>query len=507
MASVQTSSYQGRYLKLTVVEESTNIANNTSTLRWTLESIGGSVNYYSIYGCKAVVNGNIVHNSGNTSWNSYNFPAATGSTTGTITVGHNNDGTASAVPFSLTGSVYNNNPQTYSGSCSLSTIPRQATMTSATNFNDESNPSFTFTNPANASMSCWLEPNPNGDHLATRNLSGSSGTYTWSLTEDERNQLRSKCTSSNSCTCRIGLYSTIGGTTYASYKDMTMTIVNGNPTFATSNVSYKDTNDTIVAITGNNQHIVRSLSNLKVTVTSATAKKSASISKYDITFNNVTKSITSAGTVDFGTINLSSNANVSVKVTDSRGNTTTVSKTITILDWVLPSAVISLKRVNNYEDETKLKVQVTISSVNSKNSIQRIRAYHKLSTDASYNSYNDLTNDTEIQLTLNKLYAYDFRIEIKDKFGTKTYNLQLAKGIPIMFIDIGLLSVGINCFPATSNSLEVSGYNFNNIHPVGAVMPTLSNTNPSNLGVNGTWELLTSQSVGGTTVYYWKRTA
>ena len=48
MASVQTSSYDGRYLKLTVYEESYSIANNTSTVRWTLESIGGSVNYYSI---------------------------------------------------------------------------------------------------------------------------------------------------------------------------------------------------------------------------------------------------------------------------------------------------------------------------------------------------------------------------------------------------------------------------------------------------------------------------
>ena len=32
MASVQTSSYEGRYIKLTVVEESYSIANNTSTV-------------------------------------------------------------------------------------------------------------------------------------------------------------------------------------------------------------------------------------------------------------------------------------------------------------------------------------------------------------------------------------------------------------------------------------------------------------------------------------------
>ena len=61
MASVQTSSYDGRYLKLTVVEESYSIANNTSTIRWTLQSIGGNVNYYTIYNWGVVVNGTTIY--------------------------------------------------------------------------------------------------------------------------------------------------------------------------------------------------------------------------------------------------------------------------------------------------------------------------------------------------------------------------------------------------------------------------------------------------------------
>lgn len=386
----------------------------------------------------------------------------------------------------------------------MPTIPRQANITSANDFTDEQNPSFVFNNSANATLECWLEPNPNGDHLCKRTLSGTGGTYTWTLTEDERNQLRAKCLG-NSCTCRIGLYSTIGGTTYASYVDKTMTVVNANPTFSSSNITYKDTNSNIVAITGNNQHIVRNLSNLKITITSATAKKSASISKYELTFNGSTKTITSAGTVDFGTINLSSNSSVSVKAIDSRGNSTTSTLSITILDWQLPTASISARRVNNYEDETNLTVQVTISSVNSKNSIQSLKYRYKKATDTTYSADIDIENNEKVVVSIDKLYIWDFQVEIKDKFGKNTYNFQVAKGMPIFMIDIDLLSIGVNCFPTNSNSLEVNGYDFNNLHPVNSIITTTNDTNPSN-SVAGAWELLTSTTINSKTIYYWKRT-
>lgn len=510
MASVQTGSYDGRYLKLSVWEESTNIANNTSTVRWKLESIGGNVNYYTIYNWGVWVHGQEKYGTQTTNWNSYNFPASTGSREGTVTVTHNNDGTASDVGFTLKGSVYYNRNNTYNGSCSLSTIPRQATMNSAGNFNDEQNPSFTYSNPANASMSCWLEQKPNGEHLAVRSLSGTSGTYTWNLTEEERNQLRSKCTDSNSCTCRIGLYSTIGGTTYASYKDVTMTIVNGNPTFASSNISYEDTNSSIVAITGNNQHIVQNRSNLEVTFTGATAKKSASIVRYEVTFNGSTQNKTSPTTINYGTVNSSQNLSVSIKAVDSRGNSTTASKTITILGWVLPTASILAKRVNNYEDDTKLKVAVTISSVNNKNAIQSIKYRYRKSGTSSYNSYTSLSDNVETTVVIDKLFVWDFQVVIQDKFGTTTYNLVVPKGMPILFIDILLQSIGINCFPSVANSLFVNGINFFDLFPIGSCKMTTTNVNPQTVLTGTTWELTTSgKFISGVdkTFYLWTRTS
>ena len=508
MASVQTSSYGGRYLKLTVYEESTNIANNTSTVRWTFESIGGSTNYYTIYNWGVWVAGQTIYGQQTTNWNSYAFPASKGSTTGTVTVGHNSDGTASPVGFTLKGCVYYNRDNTYNGSCGLSTIPRQATMTSAGNFNDEQNPSFTFTNPANASMSCWLEPNPNNDHLCVRNLSGTSGTYTWNLTEDERNQLRNKCIDSNSCTCRIGLYSVIGGTTYASYKDVTMTIINGTPTFNASDITYEDTDSSIVAITGNNQHIVRNRSNLKVTYKNAVGKKGASITKYEITFNKTTQTKTTAETIDYKTVNLSSDETVSIKVTDSRGNTVTRTKTIKIFDWVLPTAIITSKRKNNYEDETTIKANCTISSVNSKNAITELKFRYKKTTNNTWSSYINLTNNSAYTLNLDKNSAWDFQLVVKDKFGTTTYNFKVPKGVAILFIDTMNQSVGINCFPEQANTLAINGYDFMKIYPVGYILMTTNDVNPSTY-LYGTWELLTSGTLingSSKTIYAWTRT-
>ena len=511
MASVQTSSYGGRYLKLTVYEESTNIANNTSTVRWTLESIGGSVSYYTIYSCSVVVNGQTVYNPGTVSWDSYNFPAAKGSTTGTITVTHNSDGTASAVGFALHGKVYYSGDENKTGSISLSTIPRQANITSAPDFNDEQNPTINYNNSAGNSVSslqACISLTGARDDIAYRDISKTGTSYTFNLTTAERNVLRNACTTSNSRNVIFYIRTVIGGNTFYSTLTKTLSIVNANPSFSESNISYQDSNSSIVAITGNNQHIVRNNSNLKVSFTAASALKGASISKYEITFNGATQQKTSASTINYGTVNLSSNASVSIKVTDSRGNTTTKSKTITIFDWILPSAVIYSKRKNNYEDETKIKATYTISSVNNKNAIQELKFRYKKTTNSTWSNYINLTNDTLYTLNIDKNYAWNFQIVVRDKFGTTTYNFIVAKGVAILFIDILNQSVGINCFPEQAETLAINGYDFKKLYPVGYILYTTNNVNPQTY-LYGTWELLTSGNlISGLsrTIYAWTRT-
>lgn len=157
-----------------------------------------------------------------------------------------------------------------------------------------------------------------------------------------------------------------------SYGDLTMTIVNANPSFSSSQLTYQDTNSAVTAITGNNQLIVRNQSDLQITFTSANGQKSASISKYQIIWNGITSETSNAGSYDLGKINSSQNLNLQVVAIDSRGNSTTISKTVTILDWIFPIINATVSRVNNYENQTKLTAKVQISSINNLNLLQML---------------------------------------------------------------------------------------------------------------------------------------
>jgi hypothetical protein len=115
-----------------------------------------------------------------------------------------------------------------------------------------------------------------------------------------------------------------------------------------------------------------------------------------------------------------------------------------------------LKRKNNYENESYLKVDGSYSSVNSKNTLT-IQYQYKKTSEATYSNLETLTDNKQITMTKDKEFAWDFKIILKDKFGTTTYNTVLPKGRFILFVDTKKLSVGINCFPTNSESLEVNG--------------------------------------------------
>ena len=460
MASVQTTSYQGRYLKLTVEEESYSIADNTSTVRWTLESIGGSADFYTISNWGVWVNGQEIYPKQTTGYNKKTFPAKTGSATGTITVGHNADGTAPAVGFTLMGKVYYGGEDTYNGSCSLSTIPRQANITSAPDFNDEANPTIQYSNSAGNSVSslqACISLDGSTDNIAYRDVPKTGSSYTFNLTTTERNTLINSCLNAKSRNVIFYLRTVIGGNTFHSTATKKLTIVNATPTFSANNLSYQDTNATTVAITEDDSKIVRNNSTLSVSFTGATPKKGASIVSYQLKFNGTSDTRSSAFTKNFGIVNLTENTKFQVIVTDSRGYTTTAEKTITILDWVNPTGQITVGRVNNYEDQTNIKVVANISSVGNKNAIQSIKYRYKKTSDSNYSAYTTISNNTLYTFVIDKNFAWDVQIVITDKFGTTTYNMVIAKGKPILFIDIKKLSVGVNCFPTGSGTLELNG--------------------------------------------------
>ena len=329
--------------------------------------------------------------------------------------------------------------------------------------------------------------------------------YSWTIPTSFYAEIPNSNSGKGTITCKTYSGDTLVGT---SSIEFTAKVVNSNPTVGT--FTYKDNNSTTVAITGNDQRIIRNNSNLLFTIGTATPQNSATISKYEITFNDVVKSRTSVGDLDFGKINLSSNSTAILKVTDSRGNTSTKQITIVIDNWVLPTGLITLNRKNNFYSETYLTVDGTYSSLDGKNAMT-IQYQYKEASTTEYSTLKTILDNTKETIDLDNNYQWNIRVVITDKIGTTTYNLFLDRGMPIAFFDRLLSSVGINCFPTLKQSLEVFGsFLLNNksivdlIYPIGSIYMSVDSTNPTtNFG--GTWEQITDSNISSIG-YIWKRT-
>lgn len=453
--SFTTSSCEGRSLTFNWSVKSQSISTNQTTINWSLVGSGSYTSGWVTCGnFKVTIEGNTVYSS-STRINVY---SGTVVASGTYTFTHSSNGTKSFTAYAEAGIYYVAVNCSGSNTWSLPTITRQATITSAPNFNDEANPTIYYTNPAGTAVTslqaCISLTGANAD-VSYRNITITGTSYTFNLTTAERNTLR-QATTGKTRTVYFVVKTVINGTTLTNSKAVTFSIINGSPTIAS--LTYQDSNASTVAITGNNQQIIQNQSTLQLNIGAVAALKYATISKVEYSINGYTVNITSSYTnpVAVGTINYSTNFNLNVIVTDSRGFTTTETITITMLAWKLPYATISLARQSNYYSATDMTVNAYFSSVDSHNSVTIQYKYKKVS-DSTYSSPVTISNGVQTTASFDNQYDFDFQFIITDVFGSTTYNMVLAKGIPLMFWDTNLNSVGINCFPRNNNELAIMG--------------------------------------------------
>lgn len=376
-------------------------------------------------------------------------------------VGHNNDGTKSCslkttfnIQATLSG-VYTSSIVA-EGTISLNTIPRAATISKATNFNDTGNPTITYSNSAGNSVTS-LKAGIFLDGFTAvanyRDISKTGTSYTFNLTDTERNAIRAAMPNSNTLSLRFYVQTVLGGQTYLNYTTATVTIVDGNPTFT---AAYKDTNSSVVAVTQNDQLIVQNKSTLQVNITNASAKKSATLTTATCVLNGTTYSGNISGSsysFNIGALDISSNATATVTVADSRGNTTSTNLTIQMIAYYAPSAIITTERQNNFYSPTTVNVDADYASVDGKNSIQ-IKVRYKKTTTSTWSSYVTFQDNVSQTLTLDNDYAWDLQTVITDLYSTVTYNTVVSRGMPIVYFDRLKNSVGFNCFPLDDDSVE-----------------------------------------------------
>lgn len=330
---VYTSKNNGFTLELTLVENSTSTAANTSSIGYTLKLKSTSKDF-SQYGVGATVqlDGKTV-----ATRDRYSAPQISIGTyssvtllSGTTTVGHNTDGKKSmSVKFTLDMATasWTPGPMTGTGTMTLTNIPRQATITSAPNFTDEDNPVLKYSNPAGGTLQAGIATTSGVFKAAYRTVTGSS--YTFNLTSGERDALRGISTTSNTVSVRFYLKTTIGGNTFTTYSTKTLTIKNPAPTLSPSVV---DANPTTLALTGDENTLIKGHSNAKVK-TGAKAVKKATLKSQKVTCGK--KTLTGDGTMD-----AVESGNFAFEATDSRGNTTKQTVTKKLIDYFPPTCSI-----------------------------------------------------------------------------------------------------------------------------------------------------------------------
>ena len=462
MATSGDFSTSNQYIKyrIVVTELSTSIAENVSVINVKVQAWRTNTGYetYGSGTCYCNIDG-ANYSQGISSSQRISYNSFTTLFDQNATIPHAPDGSRFIyVSAYISHSRFTSNSQGFN--VTLSNIPRQANLTSAPNFYDVDNPTINYSNPAGnsvTSLQACISLTGSRADIAYRDISKTGTSYTFNLTQAERNVLLAACPNSNTLSVKFYVKTVLGGQTYYSILDRTMTVKNANPTI--SGASYYDSNSATTAITQNNQLIIQNNSILTAKFTSLAAVKYASLRSLSITVNAVTTNVSLSGTsisnktVSLGKINSANNISASVTLTDSRGNKSSANINISMLAWSLPTAITTLKRKSNYYNETYLTVNADYSSLNNHNTIT-IQYQYKEQSGSTWSALTTIQDETTYTLSLDNIKAYDFKIIVTDRIGSTTYNRTLQIGIPIIFFDRLLSSVGVGTMPSEERVFE-----------------------------------------------------
>lgn len=387
-----------------------------------------------------------------------------------VTFAHNNDGTGSVyIGGSISTSYLMNG--SCGGTITVPNIPRYSTMSTAPNFNDEENPTITFTNPTNGYFSLRAKIEAGGNtQLIKRDLSKTATSCTFELTNTERETLRNLIPNSNSLSVRFTICAMNGETELnASFLDRTMTIVNGNPTF--SDFEFEDLNSDTVALTGDDQAIIKGYSNIDIripVVNKAVANKGATMSKYRIVVGDYTEDLpySDSAMVSSSTILKVSTGTMNVYAIDSRNNSTLVTKLATREIDYTPATISSSSKIERNDSGVGTSGILTYSGTywndnfgDEVNAIESVSYEFKPTSSSTWEtgttditptisnndfSFTGIVRSNASDYTFDIATSYDFRITITDKLTTIVYVFTpLASGTPNLALSENGTAIGM----------------------------------------------------------------
>lgn len=345
---------------------------------------------------------------------------------------------------------------------SLPQIKRNALIIACDDTTDEQIPFMVITNPANYILNLRLEfPG----FAIRRDGLIVNGRYDFILTEEEKNKIYERTKEQNSVVLRYCVATTYDGRNevWHSFFDKTLYIVASPPIFKEEDFEYEDKNSKTLEITNNNQVFIENYSDLQVKIKNPMRlNKKADGVKYQIfvNSNNIKEEL-------YKTEEIVTNVEckkekqddyLTVKSIDSRKQETIVKKKIKIIPYSKPKVYLIAGRLNNFEEETTIKINGEFSSImvekQEKNTIKEVKFRYK-EINGEFNEWKSIlfTLDQNkficktTKLILNREKKYVIEVIAEDKLSNSQEQAMIDVGITSFFISTNKNAVAVNCIP------------------------------------------------------------
>ncbi len=414
---IQTNTAFG-YVRLAWSIASQNVANNTSTINYTLSiNRTSSISSTASKDYSIKINGITVASGTNTIGGSGTKTLKTGSTT----IAHNGDGTKTfnlsfSQEIAITWSGSYIGTITGSGSGTLDTIPRATTPTLSASSVEMGNAITITTSRASSSFT----------HTLTYKIGSVSGTiasgvgtsYSWTTPLSLANGIPSATSGTITITCK-----TYNGSTLIGTKTASLTAKVPSSVVPTGSVAVSE------AVSGLNAKFgayIQNKSKVNVNIT-ASGVYGSSIKSYKTTINGV--SYTSA-TFTSNVLSKSGTTAIQTIITDSRNRTKTITTNISVLAYSSPTITSficnrsdSTGAINDEGAYLTAKINFTITSLNTKNDrtytlqykLKSASSWTNVASGSAYSLNSSVVSTTAI-LDVNS--SYDIRLSVKDYFTT-----------------------------------------------------------------------------------------
>jgi hypothetical protein len=470
--------YASRHLVFSWQLVSQSVADNTSTISWSVKGAGGnSRKYYESSDFDFVVNNQTVY---------YKDPyprvkvyIGTVVKSGTLVIKHDENGEKTFSASIKASIYYSRQTASGSGSWTLPKIDRIATITDAPNFTDEENPTISYVVPevdVITNVQACISLTGSQDDIIYRDISMTDTSYTFNLTESERNVLRYATTDSVSRTVKFFVRTFIGEDKYTNSVLRTLTIANCAPTISVATAV--DTQDWTLALTGNENTIIK-YENIIVANMSSVLHKGASMVSQSITNGTNVVNGNVGETNMTATFNDTSSAVFVYEVTDSRGLTTTHTITKTLIDYNSPTCSLSITPLDANQ-MTTMTISGASFNGNFGNSTNDIHCYYRVKqADEEYGPWVEVGN---LNLSGNTYSAicslggfvigvpYSFEAKIEDSVATRYSSVETFEHLEAIQFMKGDENVYPLCY-----------------FPIGAIIMLNSDVSPASI-YGGEWE-------------------